>query len=183
MSELTDTVKEMRAVIDKATATAQGGGYFSRQVADEIVADLRAHRPALLSAWLNEQAAQFIWQMINNRDRSIRAAVRSTARATQFGTDVATGDPAKLLGWLDVPFVVSDGSRKPLASLVADDLRFVAGTYETRSEENLMTAAFFRVLARKVGTRPVGDVYSSEKLDSLWSSLRTNSRQAEPSRD
>lgn len=170
-TENPDCVQEMRAIMDKATAAAQGGGYFSRKVADQIVAELRAHNPDLLNAWLHEQATQFVWQAINNRDRSIRAAVRSTARAVQFGTDAHSGDPARMIGWLETPYVVGDGSRKPLANLTADDLKFVAGSYETRANESLMTATFMFTLAKKVGTGVVSDIYTSDQLDILWRSM------------
>lgn len=163
---------EIRAIVDAETST---GPYVSRIAATEIVAKLRASDPELLDGWLNAQAEQFVWQLINDRDRSHRAYVKATSNRSVFAANAAeyeAGDTAALAQWLSMPFAVADGSRKRLATMTAADLSYVSESYLTRAEENRMTAAFLRAVGRKVpagGT--VADVFTDEQLGKMWTSV------------
>lgn len=129
MSEPTphDYGAEMRAVIDQHTGD---GGYIPRIAAGEIVAKLRATDPEILTGWLDEQAEHFVWQAINDRDRSRRAKAAHAGKSAAFrdaAAQHAEGDPGALRAFLDSPYTVADGSRRPLAELRRDDLLHVAG--------------------------------------------------------
>lgn len=165
---------DLRAVIDAETG---GGPYVSRVVAEHVVEKLRATDPELLQGWLDEQAEHFVWQLINDRDRSTRSHVRRTARAAAFATDADAaekGDTERLVRWMTVPFVTEDGSRKRLAVMRKPDLLFVADSYEARAREDKLHAAFMRAIARKVGNREVQEVYTDEQLSTMWHSLTEN---------
>lgn len=167
---------EMRRVIDSATSS---GAYTSCVVATEIVERLRVEDPELLDGWLRAQATQFIRMAINDRDRSIRTAARHRARPAAFAEAVTThqaGDSTQLRGWLDVPFTLEDGSRKPLGKLRRDDLLYVAGTYARRTEDNRLMDAFMTALAKKVGTRTVSEHYADHELTTMFDSLRKYGR-------
>src|SRR4051812_37612580 len=104
-----DYAAELRRIVDAETAT---GPYVSRVVAEHVVDKLRAADPELLHGWLEAQAETFVWQLINDRDRSLRAHARSTSSARAFGQAAdaaAAGDKTRLVRWLDVPFAVCDG--------------------------------------------------------------------------
>jgi hypothetical protein len=162
---------ELRAVIDAETA---GGPYVSRAVAEHVVEKLRATDRELLSGWLDAQAEHFVWQLINDRDRSTRSHARASSKPNAFNKDAKAtggGDRASLARWLTVPFVVEDGSRKRLADMSKDDLLFVGDAYDAQARENKMTAAFMRAIARKVGTKTVKDHYTDEQLSVMWQSL------------
>ena len=166
-----DYAAEMRTVIDQWTADSP---YVSRAVANEIVAKLSVTDRDLLDGWLRVHAETLIWQAINDRDRSTRAHTRRVAGARRFAeaADAAEeGDTTALVGFLSVPYVVADGSRKTLGSLDKDDLNFVAQRYAQRAEENAMNAAFMKALARKVGKGVVADHFTNEQLDSMWLSI------------
>lgn len=166
-----DYIAEMRALIDKETAD---GPYNSRKVAERIVERLWAADPDLMDGWLQSQAVNFVWQSINDRDRSVRSHARATSRRDAFKRDTeafGAGDRDTLVHWLNVPFVVRNGLRKRLTDMHADDLTFVAETYEARANDNRMTAAFLKVIARKVGNKAVGEVYTDERLSAAWRSL------------
>lgn len=166
-----DYVSEMRAVIDAETKDAP---YVSRAVAEHVVRKLRATDSELLWNWLDAQAEQFVWQAINDRDRSIRGRARATSSRSKFAENAerfSAGDSTAMDGWLAVPFAVEDGRRKRLADLTADDLRFVASSYDRRAAENAFEAAFFRALAEKVGADTVRDHFTDEQLTALRSSI------------
>lgn len=166
-----DFAAEMRRTIDES---AGQGDYLPRQLATEIVEKLRANDPELLAGWLDAQAEHFVWQMINDRDRSTRAHARSTSRANAFG-DAAkahkSGNGAPLRDFLALRFTVADGHRRALASLTAADLMFVGDSYERRERDNSLMKTLMRALAKKVGKRTVGDCYSNEQLCAMFDSF------------
>lgn len=164
--------QEMRRVIDESTAD---GAYVPRLVASEVVEKLRATDPELLEGWLQAQAEHFLWQMINDRDRSIRTATRHRLKPKVFA-DAATaheaGDGSSLRRFLDMPFSVADGSRKPLAKLNKDDLLFVQDGYQKRADENAFWVAVTGALAKKVGDGTVEDHFTEEQLSKMFDSSR-----------
>ena len=166
-----DYVAEMRAVIDAATAE---GPYISREIASRVAAKLRVTDPGLLWGWLDAQAEDFLWQSINDRDRSTRARAVASAGRSAFkaaSESFRSGDKAALSQFLSMPFVVEDGSRKPLADMTADDLHFTAGSYEARAQKNAMYGAFLRSVAKKVKGGCVADHFQEQQLADMWSSL------------
>lgn len=166
-----DYAAEMRRIIDAETAS---GPYVSRVVAEHVVDKLRATDPELLEGWLYAQAHVFVWQMINDRDRSTRSRARATSKARRFAgdaQDAAGGDSTSLVAWLTVPFTVADGTRRRLGDMRGDDVVFVAEAYDARANQNKLTAAFLRVIARKVGNDPVRDHFTDEQLSTMWRSL------------
>lgn len=166
-----DFAVEMRAIIDAETSAS---GYMSRLVANDIVAKLEANDPELLDGWLRAHAETLIWAAINTRDRSLRTHARQTANAGRFAAAAEAaedGDMEPLQGFLSVPYVVQDGSRKRLADLTKDDLLFVAARYDVRAKENALNAAFARALAKKVGKGVVSDHFDDNTLATMWTSL------------
>jgi hypothetical protein len=166
-----DFAVELRAVIDAETA---GGSYASRVVATHIVEKLRATDPDLLNGWLNAQAETFVWQAINDRDRSLRSHARGTNGRSAFARDAAdhvAGDSTGLGRWLATPFAVAGGLRKRLAVMTRDDLLFASGAYEDRAAANRMTATFLAALARKVRQGTVADHFGEDQLAAMWQSL------------
>lgn len=170
-----DYAAELRAIVDAETSR---GPYVSRVVAADVVGKLLANDPDLLDGWLHANAENFVWQMINDRDRSLRSHARQTSGRREFAADAkdhAEGNSAPLVRWLTVPFAVADGSRKRLAEMTADDLLFAADGYEARARENKMTAAFLKAIARKVKKGKVSDHFADEQLVAMWESLGGNS--------
>jgi hypothetical protein len=166
-----DVAAEMRAVVDAHTS---GGPYVPRVAAEEVVEKLRANDPDLLAAWLDAQASHFVWQLINDRDRSLRGRGAYVSRSSVFreaAADHAAGDSTALRSFLAAPYTVSDGSRRPLADLHRDDLIWVAERYEDRSRENGLKAAFMRAVAKKVKTGTVGQHFDDAQLTAMWNSL------------
>lgn len=171
-----DVAAEMRAVIDAHTSD---GPYVPRAVAGEIVEKLRAYDPDLLAAWLDAQAEHFIWQMINDRDRSVRSRARATCGRAAFAEAAAeqSDGPAtsdispKLRKFLHVPFTVGDGRRLPLGQMGRSDLVFVADGYGRRARDNTLMAAFMKALSKKVKTGVVADYFDDEQLTAMFESI------------
>lgn len=167
-----DHAAEMRAII---TAETAGGAYIPALVAEHIVAKLRTTDPDLLAGWLDAGACQFVREAITARDRSTRGYARRTARAREFADaaqDNAGGNGIPLSRYLDCPYEVSeDGTRKPLAALVHDELRYVASGYEGDVKAAKFEATFFRALARKVRTGTVADHFTEQQLADMRQNL------------
>lgn len=160
---------EMRELVDE-TAAAQSS-YIPRILASEIIAKLRRNDPDLLAGWLDLQAEHFVWQMINDRDRSRRSYMRIHAGRGAFAEAAerfSGGDSEALDNFLSMRFTVEDGSRRELHTLRRDSLTFVADTYEKREKENRFNKTIFRAMAEHVGNRTVGDVYTNEDLRRMF---------------
>ena len=168
---MTDYATRMRAAIDQHTGD---GPYVPRIAATEIVAKLRKNDPELLAGWLDEQAEHFVWQAINDRDRSRRSRAVHTGRSSVFreaATAAETGNVAPLRAFLDAPYTVADGSRRRLGELRREDLLFVAGEYTRTAHENGMKAAFHNALAKKVGDGTVAEHFTEPQLAAMWDSI------------
>jgi hypothetical protein len=166
-----EVVREMRELIDQRTAGIQ---YQAPTVAHEIVEHLRENDPELLIKWLYAQAERFVLQSINDRDRSVRATARTAAPRRDFAEAIEAherGDSTVLSGWLSVPFVLEDGTRKRLADMEREDLTSVSNSYAERARQNQMQATFLRALADKVGAGTVKDFFTDEDLSRMWRSL------------
>jgi len=166
-----DYAAEMRAVID---AEAQGT-YASPVVAQQIVDKLRATDPELLSGYLDAQAVQIIRHAINLRDCSVRthnrvAATRSVFRSAAEAAEAGDEEPLRTHFLAEV-YLVEGGLKMPLREMRAAELTFAADDFARRASEHLMREAFLRALAKKCRTRPVGEVFSEDKLAALWNSI------------
>jgi hypothetical protein len=174
-----DYAKDMRAVIDEAS---EAGPYLPKRLATEIVEKLRANDLDLLEGWLSDQAEHFIWQAINDRDRSARSHAAATRDRTAFkeaaeafeGAQMAAhagGAGNKLRDFLSMRFTVSDGSRRALATLTGADLMYVGDQYKKRERENAFWKVFAYSLAKKVGDGTVGDHFTNGQLSAMFSSI------------
>ncbi len=165
-----DYCQEMRRVIDEA---ASAGPYVPRQLAGQIVDKLRANDKMLLRGWLEAQAEHFIWQAINDRDRSARSHARTAAPRRRFH-EASSGPTAermeKIRDFLGMRFSVADGTRRELRDLKAEDLTYVGDDYERRENENAFWKVFMRALAKSVGKQSVGEHYSNEQLNKMFGS-------------
>lgn len=163
---------EMRALIDAETA---GESYETPAAAQNIVRKLRVTDPDLLLGWLDSQAEHFVWQAINDRDRSTRSRVRQQARRSAFAEAAETfqsgGGKKAMTSFLSMPFVIEDGSRKRLADMGAADLVYAADQYEVIEHEAALNKAFLRALSKKVGKSKVSDHFTEQQLGRMWTSL------------
>jgi hypothetical protein len=153
---------DMRAVIDEAT---DGGPYIPRIIASEIVAKLQATDPELLHGWLTEQAEHFIWQAINDRDRSRRASATHQIRRGAFADAAGNGTTSS---YLNLPFTVEDGTRRHLGTLRKPDLLYVSADYQRRADENRFLGQVMAAIAKRIGDRAVADVYTEEQLRAIF---------------
>lgn len=153
---------DMRALIDEAT---DGGPYVPRIIASEIVEKLQATDPDLLHGWLTEQAEHFIWQAINDRDRSRRA---HTTHQIRRGAFADAADAGTTNSYLSLPFTVEDGTRRHLGTLRKPDLLYVSATYQRRANENQFLAQVMTAIAKKIGSRTVAEVYDEDQLRAMF---------------
>jgi hypothetical protein len=82
------------------------------------------------------------------------------------------GDPTALSSWLGTSFVVNeDAIRKPLGDMVKDELTFVADSYGRTATSAAFEEAWFRAIAKRVGSRTVGEVYTEDQLVTMRNSI------------
>lgn len=176
MDEELDVNAEMRRIIDAETAN---GPYVSSVVAKRIVLKLRDTNPELLFEWLNGQAEPMIRSAINQRDASLRAHARHTAKGVAFGKaakQYAEGDTSALGTFVNAPFVTAaEGLRKHLGEMNSKELRFAASSYENRAKHNTMQAVFLNVLADALrANQKVVDKFDEITLSKIWLSIMDN---------
>jgi len=182
-----DYVGEMRELIN-AEAT---GSYTPSNVARKIAEKLRTEDPELLAGWLDAQAEAILREAVNARDRSQRTSARYSAPRSAFAMEAkameqvnsgfaadgwAADSPqqrraAQMGRWLSSRFTIADGSRRQLADMSRGDLLFVGEAYTERARDALLTAAFLKAIARKVGDRTVIEHYTEQQLSTMWDSL------------
>jgi hypothetical protein len=139
-------------------------------VAARIVGRLRTTDPQLLAGWLDDQASSILSDLIGQFHRSQRAHARAVESRGVFGVAAAAGDVA---GFLELRYVVDAAhTRLSLAKMRAEHLVFVASGYEKTVVSARFEAAFFRALARKVGSGSVEDHFTNEQIVSLRASIR-----------
>lgn len=172
-SERTNHNAEIRALIDERI---EGQAYVAQTVARDIVADLRADNPRLLSEWLDVQAEHLLVEVIRRIDQSRRSTLKSRQARSVFAAAARAheqGDEDALTPWLDTHWTLSSGVRTPLKLMTRGDLLDLGDDYESRANENRMTATFMRVLAKRLQPgQQVKDVYTDEQVGSMWNSIK-----------
>lgn len=165
-----DFVGEIRAIIDAETAE---GPYYVSSTAERIVAKLFATDRELLEGWLRSQAEAVMRDAINRRNASVRSHARDFGARSVFAEDAKSGDTRRMLGWLEAPFTIADGSKKTLGTMTKDDVLHVAEGYGKRAAANQLRSEFLRVLSAKMRTKSVtvSEVYDNETLDRIWHSM------------
>lgn len=166
------------------------GSYSVPALAEEIVDELSKTDPKLLKGWLEAHAVGLVRDLINARDRSLRAANRTIARRDPAGRSVfrdaigkaEKGDRAaatqlsqeleeRQTEFLSERYLVADGTKMALGDMTRYELDFVADTYEEQARGNQLQAAFLRAIMKRVNTKKVSDVFSEDKLAKMWRSL------------
>ncbi len=173
-----DYATEMRAIFD----AERQGIYASPVVAADIAAKLEATDCDLLAGWLWDQRVQVLRHAINQLDCSVRAHNRLTASRSVFrraAEDFEAGDDEALTSnFLGEVYVVEGGMRMPLRDMKATELTYAADDFAGRARENAMREAFLRALAKKCRSKPVGEVFTEEKVAEMWTSIITGQRAA-----
>jgi hypothetical protein len=186
MSGSRDFLTEMHDFISlRATGT-----YTVPVLAQEIVEELLQRDPKLLRGWLEAHAVSMVRDLINSRDKSLRAANRTIARrdsatrsvfrdaieAAEKGDHVAAGELNKELeqrqtDFLSERYLTEDGSKVALRDMTRTQLTFAADSYHEQARGSLLQEAFLRAIARRLNTRTVSEVFDEEKLAKIWRSL------------
>src|SRR5690606_37712601 len=167
-----DYLADMNAAIEEAIPD---GDYTAPLVAADLVDRLRADDPDLLSGWLELKAAVFLADAVARRSNSRRAAVRSAAPRRAFAEaarSFASDGDASVLRPFEAEFVVDEeNTRRTVARMTAADCLFVAGRYEESARQAKLEASFHRAVAKKVGVRTVGDVFTEEQYVTMYRSV------------
>lgn len=175
ISEGRDLARDLRAVVNDELEKA-GDTYVAGLIAQKVVNRLRQDDPELLTKFLDQQAVTIITRMIGDISRSLKTHARANSGREAFRKALErqeAGEPRALASWLDTVYVVTtDEQRKRLRDMDRQDLEYAIGDYTARSRANALQAAFLRALAKKVGARTVGEVYSDEELSRMWNSIQ-----------
>lgn len=170
-----DLAREVRAVVDEELNQA-GDTYVAGLIAQKVVARLRQEDPELLTKFLDQHAITIVTRMVGDISRSLKTHARAQSGREQFRKAVErqeAGQPRAVASWLDTVYVVTtDEQRKRLRDMDKQDLEYAITDYTTRARVNAMQAAFLRALAKKIGARTVGEVYSDQELSTMWTSVQ-----------
>lgn len=171
-----DYLTDMNEAIEEAIPD---GDYTAPLVAADLVDRLRAEDPDLLTGWLELKAAVFLADAVARRSNSRRQLARVGAprrafaeAARSFGTD---GDATVMRPFAAEYVIDEDNTRRTVARMTAEDCRFVAGRYDETARQAKLEASFHRAVAKKIGARTVGDVFSEEQYVAMYRSVTGHS--------
>lgn len=172
-----DFLADMNAALDGAVPA---GDYVAPVVAAELVERLRTDDPELLAGWLNLRAPSILADVIARRSNSRRQSARTAAPRRAFRAAAesfaVTGEPSALSPFT-IEHVVDDANtRRSVARMTAADCRFVAARYDSTARQAKLEAAFHRAVARKVGRRTVGEVFSERQYLEMYISVTGRAR-------
>ena len=175
LGQARDLAREVRAIVDDELEKA-GETYVAGLVAQKVVARLRRDDPELLAKFLEQHAVNIVTRMVGDISRATKTHARATSGQVQFRKALErqeAGEPRALSVWLDTVYVVTTNEqRKRLRDMDRQDLEYAINDYTNRAKVNMLQAQFLRALAKKVGARTVGEVYSDEELIRMWNSLQ-----------
>lgn len=173
MSEPGDVGQRISDLISEAVG--EEGDVVAGIAAHELVTRLRAEEPDVLVAWLDAHAESILRDQIAGLIRSRRARSLRHAAAGAFGRAAkafeATGD-RDVLAPFEQRYVVDQAdTRRRVRDMTSSDCLFVAERYELSADRSAMLAAFHRAVARRVGGRTVGEVFSETEYDRMYRSI------------
>lgn len=141
---------------------------------------LQKEDPELLQGWLSAHAPALIAEQIKHRLASARQRARLNASRSAFAADARRfvgGEVEALSHWRAVRYVVdANNTQRPLLEMNSDDLNYAASRYGRIASSSLLEEAFLRALAGKVGKNTVGEIFTEDQIDAMYSSIgrRTN---------
>lgn len=175
VSRRRDLARDIRAIVDEELDRA-GDVYVAGIIAGKVVARLREEDPELLNKFLDQHAVSIVTRMVGDISRAQKTYARANSGKQQFAKALErqeAGEPRALAAWLDTTYVVTtDEQRKRLRDMDKDDIEFAVKDYTERARANALQASFLMALAKKIGARTVGEVFTDEELMRMWGSLQ-----------
>jgi hypothetical protein len=167
-----DYLADMNAAIEEAVPD---GDYAAPVVAAELVAHLRETDPELLAGWLDLRAEIYVADMIARRSNSKRQTARHLAPRRAFAEAAwsfeSSGEAVVLKPFAFEYVVDAANTRRKVGAMTAADCLFVAGRYEDTARSARLEASFQRAVAKKIGRRTVGEVFSEEQYLTMYQSI------------
>lgn len=162
-----DYAAEMLAAIDEAIPD---GDFVAPVLAGKLAAKLAEVDPDLLDGWLHHNAVHFLTTTIAGRTRSVRATARRAAGHRAFAEAVEGGEP---LGHFAVHYKIDDGNtRRRFADLTRADLLYVADDYTASGKADLMLAAYYKAVAKRLrGPQRVAEVLTEAEVGEMYRSI------------
>lgn len=167
-----DYIADMDAAIEAAIPDSD---YTAPIVAAELVDRLRAEDPDLLSGWLHLKAPVLLADVVARKSNSKRQAARRSAPRRAFAEAARSfadaGDEVVFSPFAAEYVIDAENTRRKVALMTAADCLFVAGRYDETARQAKLEASFHRAVAKKVGARTVGEVFSEEQYLSMYQSV------------
>jgi len=163
-AEERDYAAEMLAAIDEAIPD---GDFVAPVLAGKLAAKLAEVDADLLDGWLHHNAVHFLTMAIAGRTRSVRAVARRAAGAHAFAEAAESG------GHFATYYRVDDANtRRRFADLTRSDLLYVAGDYTASAKADLMLAAYYKAVAKRLrGPQRVAEVLTEAEVDEMYRSI------------
>lgn len=177
-----DFLADMSAAIE---AAMPAGDYVAPVVAADLVDRLRVEDPDLLAGWLDLRASIFLADVIARRSNGLRQAARVNAPRKAFASAARSfagnGGTAPLRPFAFEYVIDEANTRRPVAFMTAADCRFVADRYDDSARTAKLEAAFQRAVAKRIGVRTVGDVFTEDEYLVMYQSVTRQGPKAVPS--
>lgn len=143
------------------------GDYVPSKEAERFVAYLRSKHPELLEDWMLDHTRQFVTIELGRMRRAERARFNAGAKSRSF----AELAKKHMAGELDiknvfqVEYVIDDKHTvRRFGEMRREDVLYVADSYEATGKRALLQAAFFKAVAKNLGTKKVSEQFTAEEI-------------------
>lgn len=149
------------------------------ECATKILEKLREEHSEDLAVWLDSLARAVIRERLTSIIRSRRSRARSDAPKRRFAHAVEQGAEAvarhvrevAAVSFFDTRFNVGDNIQRRFGDMTGADHLFVARSFESSANHDLMLAAFHRAVAKRVGKKITADVLTEDQVRSMRDSM------------
>lgn len=144
------------------------GNQANSVTAAEIVSNLRAQDPALLTDWLDGRAAAIVTDYLNSLDRADRARARSGADARRFADMATRFSAGEDTAGFEAHYSLTNGVRKRLGDMTGRDHLFVSNRYERSSARDKFLAQVHLAISDRVGERRTEEVFTETEYAAMF---------------
>ena len=157
----------------------QRGDIVPAECATEILEKLREEHPEDLAEWLDSLARAVIRERLTSIIRSRRSRARRDAPKRRFAHAVEQGTDAvarhvrevATASFFDTRFNVGENIQRRFGDMTGADHLFVARSFESSGNHDLMLGAFHRAVAKRVGKKITADVLTEDQVRSMRDSM------------
>lgn len=137
------------------------GDFVPAEEAERFVAFMETHHPDEIVEYMHAKFVNMITIELGRTRRSERARAHRSSTRAKFAKTLAEGGTDAVADVFAAHYVVdSNNTERALRDMNGPDHLFVAHGYERSGRKDLLRCQFHKAVARRVGQRRTGDVFT-----------------------